>query len=413
MADTFESNSTMHRTADESRDGSMTPVPLRPQVTASALVRLALYYGVAGFGGGYSVLSQLRRDLVEKKRWIEADEFLVFAEISKSLPGTPATSLLTLLGQRVGGLRGGLLAAVAFLVPSMILMIGCGAAYSWMRSATSLAIFFDGMNAAMVGVVAATTLDLARSALRGRWDIAAAAACAALLATRLVSEPILALAAIAIGIFRGSSNMKKSKPSTDSPPKSERLHGVNVLVYLLIGSGVGVLAALVRVFVPIGIMTFGGGLAMIPSIEHTVVLQEHWLDRTTFADAVALGQITPGPVAICATFIGYRVGGITGALVATAAMFGPAIALALVVGRSVDRFRRSPLVEGALRTLAPAVIGMLGAATFSLGRAAFLGWLSVVVGVASFAVLQRGRVSPLWTLVAGGLVALVAARVGH
>ena len=117
--------------------------------------------------------------------------------------------------------------------------------------------------------------------------------------------------------------------------------------------------ALVRVFVPIGVMTFGGGLAMIPAIEHMVVIEQGWLDPKAFADAIALGQITPGPVAICATFIGYRVAGVAGALVATVAMFAPAIALALAAGHSVDRFRASPLIEGGLRTLAPAVIGML------------------------------------------------------
>src|SRR5579864_3866932 len=122
------------------------------KVTLRAVFRVALYYGIAGFGGGYSVLAQLRRDLVERRRWLSAEEFLVLAELSKSLPGTPATSLLALLGQKVAGVRGGVIAAVAFLVPSAALMIGCGAAYPLMRKVQGLAVFFDGMNAAMVGV---------------------------------------------------------------------------------------------------------------------------------------------------------------------------------------------------------------------------------------------------------------------
>ena len=161
-----------------------------------------------------------------------------------------------------------------------------------------------------------------------------------------MTEPAIAVAAIGFGVVRAVSNLKKLPPSGDPPPKSERLHGVSPWL-LLLGSGVGAIAGLVRVFGPIGVMTFGGGLAMIPAIEHTVVVEQHWIDPKTFADAVALGQITPGPVAICATFIGYRVGGIVGALVATLSMFGPAIALALAAGHSVERFRRSPLVESA------------------------------------------------------------------
>jgi len=374
-------------------------------IPLGAIVRLALFYGVAGFGGGFSVLSQLRRRIVEQNKWITAEDFLVLAELSKSLPGTPATTLIALLGQRVGGVRGGALAAFAFLLPSTALMIACGAAYSTMRQTTWLAPFFDGMACAMVGVVAATTIDLARSALRNRFDVLAALACAALLALHVVSEPVIAFAAVAIGALRAIIGDRGAK---NDEPKSERLHAIGWPVVLGV-AGAGALAGLVRVFVPIGVLTFGGGLAMVPAIEHTVVIQERWLDAKTFADAVALGQITPGPVAICATFIGYRVSGVVGALVATFAMFAPAIAVALAVGHSVDRFRRSRVVESALRALAPAVIGMLLAATISLGRASVHDALAAIVAVLALGVLVRFRASPLWTLVGGGIVFVVRA----
>jgi chromate transporter len=177
---------------------------------------------------------------------------------------------------------------------------------------------------------------------------------------------------------------------------------------LVLTGSVGALAALVRVFVPIGVMTFGGGLAMIPAIDHMVVVDQRWLDPKTFADAIALGQITPGPVAICATFVGYRVAGVSGALVATIAMFAPATALALTAGHYAARFRTSPVAEGILRMLAPAVIGMLAAATFSLGRAALTGPGGAVLAVASFLVLVRRPMSPLWVLVGSGLLSVFA-----
>jgi chromate transporter len=374
---------------------------------------VALYYGFAGFGGGYSVLAQLRRDLVEKRQWLSAEEFLVLAELSKSLPGTPATSLLALLGQRVGGVRGGIVAASAFLLPSTILMIACGAAYSLVRAVAGLSLFFDGMNAAMVGIVGAVTIDLAKSALRSRRDVGLAIVCGLLLATRLVAEPVLALTAAAVGAVLGARRAATrtagaAAPSVEAPPKSERLHGFLPLLALpiVVAGSLTALAALVRVFVPIGVTTFGGGLAMIPAIEHMVVIDEGWLDSKAFADAIALGQITPGPVAICATFIGYRVAGIAGALLATVAMFAPATALALAAGHSVDRFRSSPIVEGALRLLAPAVIGMLAAATISLGRAAVGIHLDAAIAVVSFTFLVVRPVGPLWLLVGGGLVRL-------
>jgi chromate transporter len=365
-----------------------------------------LYYGVAGFGGGYSVLAQLRRDLVERRAWVTAEEFLVLAELSKSLPGTPATNLLALLGQRVAGLRGGVVAACAFLFPSTAMMIACGATYSLIRAATGLSLFFDGMNAAMVGIVGAVTIDLARSALRTRSDFVLAVFCGLLLATRLVSEPILASAAALIGAVLGA----RGAPPPTEPPKGKRSQGITPLLAIpfALTGGAAALAGLVRVFVPIGVMTFGGGLAMIPAIEHMVVNDMGWLDPKAFADAIALGQITPGPVAICATFIGYRVAGVLGAIAATIAMFAPATALALAAGHSVDRFRSSPLIVGALRLLAPAVIGMLGAATFSLGHAAVGIHVDVVLALVSFVLLLRWPISPLWLLTVGGLVRLLA-----
>lgn len=394
---------------------------MQTRATLPAVFRVALYYGLAGFGGGYSVLAQLRRDLVEKRAWLTAEEFLVLAELSKSLPGTPATSLLALLGQRVGGVRGGIVAAAAFLLPSTILMMACGAAYSLVRAAAGLSLFFDGMNAAMVGIVGAVTIDLGKSALRSRRDVGLAILCGLLLATRLVSEPILAVTAAAIGAVLGARRAP-APASVDSlpavppdTPSTERLHGFLPLVAVpvLITGSVTALVALVRVFVPIGVMTFGGGLAMIPAIEHMVVIDQGWLDSKAFADAIALGQITPGPVAICATFIGYRVAGIAGALVATVAMFAPATALALAAGHSVERFRASPIVEGALKLLAPAVIGMLAAATFSLGRAAVGIHVDVAVAVVSFTLLMIRPIGPLWLLIGGGLVRLAVHWLAH
>jgi chromate transporter len=386
---------------------------LQVNVSTGAVFRVALYYGFAGFGGGYSVLAQLRRDLVERRKWLSADDFLVLAELSKSLPGTPATNLLALLGQRVDGTRGGLVAAGAFLLPSTVLMIACAAAYSLVRAASGLSVFFDGMNAAMVGVVGAVTVDLGRSALRSGRDVVLAVLSGLLLATRVVSEPILAGVAGAIGATLGALRAeppRSSLPSiqSDRPPPSSRLHAVVAFAAtpLALTGSLALLAGLVRIFVPIGVMTFGGGLAMIPAIDHMVVTEQGWLDPKAFADAIALGQITPGPVAICATFIGYRVAGLSGALVATVAMFAPATGVALVAGHSIDRFRSSPLVEGMLRTLAPAVIGMLGAATFSLGRAAVAVPSDVAIGVAAFVLLVWKPVSPMWLLVGGGLTRL-------
>jgi chromate transporter len=382
----------------------------RARIGLGAVFRIGLYYGFAGFGGGYSVISQLRRDLVDKRKLMSAEDFLVLMELSKSLPGAPTGTIMALVGQRIGGVRGGIVATTGVLLPSFFMMVACAAAYSLFRKLTELSLFFDGMNAAMVGVVGAVTIDLARAgAIKSKRDVAIAALCAVLLAARLVAEPILAVAAVIIGVARGALRGPRSGDGPrDAERRDDEVHGVGALPWLpiVLGGSAASLAALVRVFVPIGVTTFGGGLAMIPAIEHMVVIEQGWLDPKAFADAIALGQITPGPVSICATFIGYRVAGLLGAVVATLAMFVPAISLALAAGHSVDRFRASPLVDGALRTMAPVVIGMLAAATFSLGRATVGVPVDAALALASLLVLVLRPMSPLWMLVGGGLVRL-------
>jgi chromate transporter len=212
------------------------------------------------------------------------------------------------------------------------------------RAATGLSVFFDGMNAAMVGVVGAVTVELGRSALRNKRDLLLAVLCGILLAMRIGSEPVLAVAAATIGGFYGARGprpaTRSSIPNHEAPTNTHLYFVMPPLVLpgVLAGS-LSALAGLTRVFLPIGVLTFGGGLAMIPAMEHMVGGEQRWLDPKAFADAIALGQITPGPVAICATFIGYRVAGLPGALVATFAMFAPATAVALVAGHSVERFR--------------------------------------------------------------------------
>ncbi len=265
----------------------------------------------------------------------------------------------------------------------------------------------------MVGVVGAVTVDLARSALRSKADVGLAILCGALLASRVVSEPVAALTAVVVGAARGALRSKakaakRAVRASDQPPWSERLHGVALPLaapFLWTGSFAAIVG-LVRVFVPIGMTTFGGGLAMIPAIEHRVVVEQGWLDPKAFADAIALGQITPGPVAVCATFIGYRVAGLAGALAATVAMFLPATAIALAAGHSVERFRGSVVVESALRMLAPVVIGMLGAATFSVGRAGLALPIDAVIAVVAFVILVWRPIGPLWVLVGAAIVRL-------
>jgi chromate transporter len=169
----------------------------------------------------------------------------------------------------------------------------------------------------------------------------------------------------------------------------------------------GLLLTLAAICLRMGSVTFGGGLVMVPLIESEVVNNHHWLTHQEFADATALGQITPGPVLITATFVGYRVAGTLGALVATLSIFKPAFHKTIAAASSMRRFRNNAQVQSFLRGIAPAVVGLLVAAALSIGRAGVHSWVGLSIMLLAIFTLIRFRPNPFWVLLAAGLLRFV------
>src|SRR6201988_3075022 len=165
----------------------------------------------------------------------------------------------------------------------------------------------------------------------------------------------------------------------------------------------GLLLALSSVFLRMGAVTFGGGFVMVPLIESEVVNNHHWLTTQEFADATALGQVTPGPVLITATFIGYRVAVTLGELVSTIAVFLPAFLMTIAAGSSLRRFRANRQVQAFLRGVTPAVVGLLIAAAWSIGRAGIHTWLGLTIFIIALLVIWRFRVNPFWVILGAGV----------
>ncbi|MDQ3743940.1 MAG: chromate transporter [Acidobacteriota bacterium] len=166
----------------------------------------------------------------------------------------------------------------------------------------------------------------------------------------------------------------------------------------------GLLLTLASIFLRIGTVTFGGGFVMVPLIESEVVNARHWLTHQEFVEAFALGQITPGPVLITATFIGYRVAGTLGALVATVSIFLPSLCLTIAAGSSLRRFRANRQVQAFLRGVTPAVVGLLVAAAWSIGRAGVHTWVGVGLAVVAALVLLRYRVNPFLVMLGAAVL---------
>src|ERR1051325_811661 len=195
----------------------------------------------------------------------------------------------------------------------------------------------------------------------------------------------------------------------ENPPPAKKNLGAVVLLgaSMPILAKVALLLTLSTIFLRIGSITFGGGFVMIPLIEAEVVDLHHWLTHQEFVDATALGQVTPGPVLTTATFIGYRVAGTLGALVATVSIFLPSFLMTVIAGSSLARFHTNKIVQSFLKGVTPAVVGLLVAAGISGGRAGIHSWLGLLIAIVAGAVLVKYRPSAIWVILGAGLARFV------
>ncbi len=422
-----------------------------------------LKIGLVGFGGGLAVMAQIRNLVVNKRRWFTDHEFAEAFALAQSLPGTNAGNAATYIGLRLRGWRGALVAMIGFILPSMVMMIVFAILYRHLRSVQDTDRLFHGLNAAVVAVITIAAWRIGRNTLTKSWQwyVTVLSAIAVIFFRATIIEVILAAGLIGIYIdsfaekrwqrwrrirrlasrrravlaeiekknFVGGyltralaeERLRRMTEAEETeaeelednseipePPSGTRLRSSALfLVAMSIIAKLGLLLALSSIFLRMGAVTFGGGFVMVPLIEAEVVRTNHWLTRQEFADATALGQLTPGPILITATFIGYRVAGTLGALVATIAVFLPAFLMTIAAGSSLRRFRANRQVQAFLRGVTPAVVGLLIAAAWSIGRAGIHTWLGLAIAVAAAIVLLRTRANPFWVILGAGIARVV------
>ncbi len=411
-----------------------------------------LKIGIVGFGGGLAVMAQIRSLVVNKRRWFTDHEFAEAFALAQSLPGTNSGNAATYIGFRLRGWHGAAVAMTGFILPSMLMMILLAILYRHLRAFPDTDRLFHGLNAAVVAVIVVAAWRIGRNTLTQSWQwyVTVLSGIAVVFFHATIIEVILSSGLIGIYIdsfgekrwqqwrriralaarrrarlaeieqrnFVGGyltralaeervRRMKQTEEveedDVEAPPATRLRSSIIFLAAMPILAKLGLLLALSSVFLRMGAVTFGGGFVMVPLIESEVVRTNHWLTRQEFADATALGQITPGPVLITATFIGYRVAGTLGALVATVAVFLPAFLMTVAAGSSLRRFRANRQVQSFLRGVTPAVVGLLIAAAWSIGRAGIHTWLGLTISVFVAVLLLRFRLNPFWVILGAGV----------
>jgi chromate transporter len=370
------------------------------RVPITDLVRYYLRLGLLGFGGPVALVGQMEREMVTGRGWITKEEMREGIAICQSLPGPLAIQVGIWLSYLRGGFWGAWAGGWAFILPNFVIVAVMGALYVHFGGLPWVTAIFYGVSPAVIALILHSCYRLAKLGMEDwlQWALAAVAF-AITVAVRAEVAWIFLVSGVVGILYYGSLLRARSSATTSS-----LLLGVP----LLGAADAPMLGKLFTFFLKAGSLTFGSGLVIVPFLEKGLVQQTGWLNEREFLVAVAMGMMSPGPVVITATFVGYLVAGFSGALVATIGIFLPSFLLVLLVAPVLVRYRTNPNVQGFIRGAYAAAIGTILGACVLLGRIAIGDWLTALVTLVSLVVLFRWKVSNPLLIAVAAAIGLVA-----
>jgi chromate transporter len=383
-----------------------------PGIPAIRLFMSFLRLGLTAFGGP-AMVAYIRDLAVKKNAWLSEESFADGAALCQSIPGATAMQTAAYVGLRARGPVGALAAFLGFGLPAFVLMVALSAAYQAGHDLQLVLAAFHGLHVIVIAIIANAALNFGRSSIRNWRDGLLAAMAAAFLV--LHGNPIFAIvgsAAISLLLYHGQ-NLPYKPPCEIGGRGKLRLLRFAAVVAIVAAAGLVCLylwdrrlLELALVMLKVDVFAFGGGFASVPLMLHEVAGVRHWLDNGTFMDGIALGQVTPGPIVITATFVGYQIAGVFGAVVGTIAIFTPSFLMVLISAAYFDRLQHSPLFRQALRGVLASFVGLLVAVSVNFGLAVSWSVPAAEIAVAALAAL-RLKVDILWVVLLGAALSAV------
>jgi chromate transporter len=398
-------------TGGRSMAGDTAPgrVPIRD------LVKYFLRLGVLGFGGPVALVGQMERELVGDKQWLTKEEMREGIAVCQSLPGPLAIQVGIWISYIRGGFWGAWAGGWAFILPNFVIVAVLGALYVYFGGLSPVRAIFYGVSPAVIALILHSCYRLTKLGMKD-WIEWALAAAAFIITVALQAE--VALVFIGCGIVGLLYYGSLFRARASAPTTRFFALGAPLAVTAAAPSSIGkLLGELLVFFLKAGSLTFGSGLVIVPFLEKGLVQQMRWLNERDFLVAVAIGMISPGPVVITATFVGYLVAarlggslleGFWGSLVSTIGIFLPSFLLILIVAPVLVRYRANPNIQGFIKGAYAAAIGTILGACVLLGRIAIGDWLTALVAVASLVVLFRWKVSNPVLVAATAIIGLIA-----
>jgi chromate transporter len=363
------------------------------EVKELALIFLRL--GTTAFGGPAVHIAMMEDEFVRRRAWLSREEFLDLVGAASLIPGPSSTEIALYAGHRRAGWRGLLIAGFCFIGPATLVVTAIAWAYVRFGQLPAVGGILYGIKAVVIAIVGQALVAFAKTAIKSKWLLALGIAAAA--ASAMGASPLFVLVVTGLVHVAGREASRSTRGASS---------------FLWPGAlGASAAAAAIPVTLPrvfliflkIGAVVFGSGYVLLAFLRADLVERTHWLTEVQLVDAVAVGQFTPGPVFTTATFIGYVVAGLPGALAATIGIFLPSFVLVALSGPLIPRLRRSRLVGAFLDGVNVASLALMAVVGALLGRAAIVDVPTAGLAIASAAALYRWRVNSAW-LVLGGAI---------
>lgn len=404
-----------------------------------------LKIGAISWGGFMALIAVMKKQLVDKDKVLREEVVLDGISLASVMPGAVAINVATYLGFHLRGIKGGLICLTATILPAFFAIIGLGTIYSIYGEMPLFNKFFLGVLPAISAVILSVAIGMAQKQIKDYKQIIICTLAGFGLLTIhsfIVTLVVIITSALAgyflyrtpdTKVISAEIDNDNSKSSSHNFSDIEKLLGSqkplnkyslfnyligSILLILIIAliinyfdiynaSWYKINRTIFLTFTGMSLTLFGGGYVIVPAIQSVIVDGFHWLTTKEFADAIAMGQITPGPVIITATFIGYKAAGYLGAFFATLAIFYPPGFLMIILSGFLKKIKDSDVINAVFRGMRPAIIGMIFSAAITVGKGAEIGWPSALIFSVVLILLMKYKVNVIWMIPLSGLAGML------
>jgi chromate transporter len=386
-------------------------MPIESVEKVPSLARLFLSFlklGATAFGGP-AMIAYIRRMAVEQKKWMDDASFKSGVAFCQMVPGATAMQASAYVGLRLRGVSGAAVSFIGFALPTFVLMTVLSALYVQNRELPTVISAFNGLQAIIVSIIANAAIIFGRANIQN-WKAAVIAVIAAVLFGFGVSPFLVILLAALAGIL-----IYLRQPTPTSVAADRQITTYRSVLVILGAATVGFMLLffmnrglfdLAALMFRVDLFAFGGGFASVPLMFHEVVNINSWLDSKTFLDGIALGQVTPGPIVITATFIGYLLYGLLGASIATVSIFLPSFLIVVGAAPYFDKLRSLPLFNKAVAGVIASFVGLLLSVTVLFALKIPWDLWRTLLAIAAFVALLL-KVEIYWVVLAGVILSLI------